>query len=169
MLRQDPTPAHLEQALAIIERALLRVWCSIDTDGVSVDAICANQSVDRRELRDLATTLRLPDPGAGTLKEWCAQANELLRTTSPAEHLSPGRKGRLSAPSAEAAKPPHSLIDAVPPATGHGPRRSDVIHQLKGSEAEAVLLIVPDASYTPGLMESWERGTAAEDEGLRVL
>jgi len=107
---------------------------------------CSWQPRWQRELRGLATTLRLPDPGAGTLKDWCAQTNELLRTTSPAEHLSPGRRGRLSAPSAEAAKPPHALLDAVPPATGHGPGRSDVIHQLKGSEAEAVLLIVPDAS-----------------------
>jgi len=169
MLRHDPTPAHLEQALTIVERALLRVWLPVDTDGASIEALCADQSIDRRDLRRHATTLPLPDPTTGTLRDWCTRANEVLRATAPADHLTAGRRGKLTATGPSAAREPRDLIDARPPAVTALAVRNEVIHQVKGTEAEAVLLVIPDTQRTEALVASWERGIAAEEEGLRVL
>lgn len=170
LLHQDPSPAEVDEAIGIIERALLRVWSPTDTDGISVETLCTDHSIDRRRLRDLAMTLPLPDPHAGTLKDWCAQANAVLRATPPAEHLAPGSKGRLQADKKKAAHQPHVLVGALPPSpAAASPGRSDVIHQVKGSEADAVLLIIPETRQTTELLDSWEAGCAIDDERLRVL
>jgi hypothetical protein len=76
-------------------------------------------------------------------------------------------------------KPPHrgprrvegatEAIGVQPASVTVSSTRGAVIHQVKGGEADAVLLIVPDDNHTAGLVDAWVRGDANDNEALRVL
>ncbi|WP_433272290.1 UvrD-helicase domain-containing protein [Pseudonocardia xinjiangensis] len=164
--RAAPQP-QVEDAFAVFERALLRVWCPA-TDDQSIDALCESHRVDRTGLRQLVRSLRLPSLDGRTFTQWCADANRLLAGNPPSDHMTRSRKGRLVA-GPDGSKQARKVVGTQPASAITGGTRGAVIHQVKGDEADAVLLIVPEDIHTAGLVDAWIRGDAANNEGLRVL
>jgi DNA helicase II / ATP-dependent DNA helicase PcrA len=160
-------PDQLELALEIIERALLRIWSGQEIDGASIEAVCDAAAIDRNGLRAFAATLTLPSLDLASLKDWCTEANLALRRTPPAPHLIAGNKGRLAARKPAAAQPPRKAIGIAAEVDNPVQGRCEVVHQVKGREADAVLLVIPDDHRLDRLLAQWEVG--ADDEALRVL
>ena len=95
---EDPAAPQpqVEDAFAVFERALLRLWCRA-TDDQSIDALCESHQINRTDLRHLVRSLRLPSLDGCTFTEWCADANRMLADNPPGEHLARSGKGRLVA------------------------------------------------------------------------
>jgi superfamily I DNA/RNA helicase len=116
----------------------------------------------------LVRGVRLPSLDEGTFTQWCADANRLLADNPPAAHLTRSGKGRLVA-GPDGSKQARKVVGLQPVAAVTDGTRGAVVHQVKGDEADAVLLVVPEDKHTAGIIDAWIRGDAATEEGLRVL
>lgn len=159
-----------ETAYDIVERALITYWYS-DTDGATIDALCQKYGLDRVAFRRLAarTGCALPDLDLGTFDQWCANANTILKQHPPKPGLKRAdQSGRLAAGKATGKSP--RKVAAVTPGAGSEVRAS-VIHQVKGEQADAVLVVIPDESRTVAVVEAWVSGEHPPEiaENLRVL
>ncbi|MEV0068814.1 MULTISPECIES: UvrD-helicase domain-containing protein [unclassified Amycolatopsis] len=169
---RNPSLRHL--AYDILQRAILRYWYTeADTADRSVEAICASVDVDPWRLRQLAGKLAvaLPDVDHGTFADWCREATNQLKLLPPAPGmLRLDTSGRLSAVAALKDKTPRAAAGVIS-SDSMTPVRTSVIHQVKGEEEEAVLVIVPSNARTDGLVDAWIAGSHPPDvaENLRVL
>lgn len=163
----DRNANYIEEALTVIERALLRVWCPI-TDELSIEDICEDNQISRLDLRRCAMSISLPSLDCATFAEWCSHANTVLTNLPPAPHLELRRKGRLAA-RRDGSDPPRKVIRVAAASPGIISARTEVIHQVKGGEADAVLLIIPADRHLTKNVDSWIAGGAEDNERLRVL
>ena len=167
-------PSQRNTAYDILQRALLRYWYTdTDTDHRTVAAICDSLGIDPWQLRRQAGQLAaaLPDLDQGTFATWCKEANIQLKLLPPQPGMERrGQSGRLSASGALKNKSPRAAGGApmLRPAT---PVCASIVHQVKGEEEDAVLVIVPSDSRTAGLIDAWVTGDHPGDiaESLRVL
>lgn len=169
----DPnhTARQRETAYDIAERTLLRYWHH-DIDGQTVDAHCEQHALDRPSFRRAAARclVALPSVDHGTFREWCAAANKVLERHPPKPGAQrQGQKGRL-APGKRQGLTPRDAANVPPANLQPGPRVS-VIHQIKGEQADAVLVIVPDDNRAAAITRAWTSGVHPPDiaENLRVL
>lgn len=168
------TPALRSTAQDILQRALLRFWfTNADTEDHSVAVVCEHLGIDTWHLSQQAARLAadLPDLDMGTFSDWCSNANTQLKLHPPQNRACRSDlSGSLKAPPALKNKSPRLAV-GVPAAAPHIPLRASVVHQVKGQEEDAVLVIIPDEERTDRLVEAWTSGAhpCENAESLRVL
>ncbi|WP_445277721.1 UvrD-helicase domain-containing protein [Streptomyces sp. DSM 41033] len=139
----------LSKACAVAVRVLFGYWYPAETGGT--DRISANHRLTPSQINRTAFAFlySLPEPH----KEWGPQVWQAMKAWPPLPGAAPqGGKGR------PAGKPTLSRPQS---ATGI---RTNNVHQLKGDEADGVLLLLPDA----GSAQRWATANPATDEVLRV-
>jgi DNA helicase-2/ATP-dependent DNA helicase PcrA len=162
---------QLDEAYSVLERALLRVWCP-ETDHHSIESLCESHQINRGALRRLVTGLTLPSVDSGDFAGWCTGANAVLANHPPHGDLArSGSRGALRATGPDRTKRPCAVLGLQPTSAPASRLRGEVIHQVKGDELDAVLMIVPDDDRTDELMEAWGTGARSDtlSEALRVL
>jgi DNA helicase-2/ATP-dependent DNA helicase PcrA len=160
-----------DTAYAIFERALITYWYH-DTDGATIDVLCDRYGLDRREFRRLAarTAYAMPSIDDHKFDDWCKQANVILKQPPPAPgHTRESATGTLQP--GKASKTKRTRTVAGVSASAGEALRASVIHQVKGEEADAVLIVIPDDERTNAIIEAWIGGEHHPDiaENLRVL
>ncbi|MEU3862676.1 UvrD-helicase domain-containing protein [Streptomyces sp. NPDC028722] len=139
----------LTRACAIAVRVLFGYWYLGETGGS--DRIMAAHRLSAGQVNRTAFAFlhSLPAPH----KEWGPQVWQAMKAWPALPGAAPqGGKGR------PAGKP---TLSRPQPATG---MRTNIVHQLKGDEADGVLLLLPDA----GSVQRWATADPAIDEVLRV-
>lgn len=174
VIGSDTTNAAIrESAYEILERVILRYWYTdADTDNRTIATACEHLDIDRSRLRHLAARMAtgLPSPDETLFADWCTAANAHLKIIPPHPGMTRvDTRGSLRA-GASAAGTVRGARRAAPSLTGLRTRAS-VIHQVKGEEEDAVLVIVPNDNRTDALIKAWLSGhhTAEVAESLRVL
>ncbi|QKV80779.1 UvrD-helicase domain-containing protein [Amycolatopsis sp. Hca4] len=158
----------------ILQRALLRYWyAEADTGDRSVEAICDSIGIDVWRLRQLAGQLAvaLPDVDHCTFADWCRKANDHLKLLPPQPGMTRlDQSGRLSATGDLKNKTPRAASGLLSSGSVT-PVRASVVHQMKGEEEDAVLVIVPSDTRTDSLVNAWTTGEHPTGiaENLRVL
>lgn len=154
------TPRQREAAYEIAERALLGYWYH-DIDRDTVNAWCERHGLDRSGFRRTASRCLAALPSVdrhSTFGTWCTEANSVLKKHPPAPGLRrQGNSGRLAPGSKLAARTTRTAAGVPVNGQLQAPRVS-VIHQVKGEQAEAVLVIVPDDERTRLIMDAWTSG-----------
>ncbi|PCG83094.1 hypothetical protein CIB93_26545 [Streptomyces sp. WZ.A104] len=146
---EGATSAELTRACAIAVRVLLGYWFPDGAD--SPERLCASHRVPLQQINRTAFAFlhSLPPPH----KEWAADVRQAMKAwPAPADAAPHPKKGHL------AGKP---VVGRKVKATGV---RTNIVHQLKGDEADAVMLMLPDN----GNVQRWAQGDPAADELLRV-
>ncbi|OLZ58143.1 UvrD-helicase domain-containing protein [Amycolatopsis keratiniphila] len=166
------TPAQRETACEILERTILRYWFTdAEVENRTVTTACEQLGVDRSRLRRQAGRMAdaLSTPGETPSADWCKAANTYLKTTPPIPGMSRrSHTGSLQARTSTT-RTAKGTSSAGSPAS---PRpRASVVHQVKGEEADAVLVIVPSDNRADDLIRAWQSGVhpAVTAESLRVL
>ncbi|MEU1924593.1 UvrD-helicase domain-containing protein [Streptomyces albogriseolus] len=139
----------LVRACAIAVRVLFGYWYPSETGGP--DRIIAAHRLPAGQVNRTAFAFlhSLPAPH----REWGPQVWQAMKAWPALPGAAPqGGKGRL------AGKP---TLSRPQPATG---MRTNIVHQIKGDEADGVLLLLPDA----GSVQRWATADPATDEVLRV-
>jgi DNA helicase-2/ATP-dependent DNA helicase PcrA len=165
-----------ETAFEVFERLILHYWYTeSDVDNRTVAAACEHLGLDPSQLRQLAARLAsdLPDLDRTPFGAWCAAANARLRQSAPEPGPRRDASGSLRA---------GNMADKTTRAAGGAPGptldqaiRTNIIHQVKGEEEDAVLVVVPEdtrtGTRTHDLIEAWlsDDHTTAVAESLRVL
>ncbi|GAA2617652.1 UvrD-helicase domain-containing protein [Paractinoplanes durhamensis] len=143
--------ALVDDACRIAARMLLRYWYPDAPVNGSVEARCTAAGVEFAGIvrRAYGFVYRLPEPHTS----WITDVNTALKSASRPPGANPrGRTGQLGG------KPPKPRT-----ATATAPFRSDNIHQVKGDEHPAVLLLAPDNDVS----SRWISGDPGADESLR--
>jgi DNA helicase II / ATP-dependent DNA helicase PcrA len=168
-------------AESTLHEAILRHWLP-DADRTPAADLRNAYGVDRWHLRHLAARAleELPDT-TQTMSAWCAAARRVLSAFPPVPDIGSPLGVNLSAPRGDGNRTAGALAGLGTAACGSPECRTDTVHQAKGEEADAVLVILPDDERTNRLLSHWaaadrtELGTTsgneAEDtaEALRVL
>ncbi len=139
----------LTRACAIAVRVLFGYWYPGETGGPDRISAAHRLSASQVNRTAFAFLHSLPAPH----KEWGPKVWQAMKAWPPLPGAAPqGGKGR------PAGKP---TLSRPQPATGI---RTNIVHQLKGDEADGVLLLLPD----PGSVQRWATADPATDEVLRV-
>lgn len=140
---------ELTRACAIAVRVLFGYWYPGETDGPERISATHHLSTNQVNRTAFAFLHSLPAPN----KEWGPQVWQAMKAWPSLPDAAPqGGKGR------PAGKPTLSRSQL---ATGV---RTNIVHQLKGDEADGVLLLLPDN----GSAQRWATADPAADEVLRV-
>lgn len=162
------TPELLESVVKVGGRHLSRYWYprSLGTlDDISTKHALTPIDAMRHGYAFLAA---LPQPSTG----WSGVVNKMTEAWPRPDDVQPGQSGLLRSEPTGVSNPARR---------SDAPFRFDNIHQVKGQEAEAVLLLLPDAAapkkrQRQGLprepeldvVTRWTHGDAATDETLRL-
>ncbi|MFI1989096.1 UvrD-helicase domain-containing protein [Actinoplanes sp. NPDC020271] len=146
-------PGLVDGAYRAGARVLLRYWYPHLDQTSSLEDQCAAVGIDTDVVarHAFAFLYALPEPGP----RWPKSVNEWLKNGPRPAGAAPQRTiGYLRG------------AVAYPPGTGHTgePCPTDNVHQVKGAEYEAVLLLVPDDDVG----SRWVDGDPAADEQLRT-
>ena len=169
VLRASASPRRRrEKASRILREHILDLWCSgggLPEEQRIRRSGLPKVGVDRAEALVLA---HLPELGT-PLSSWVPEAEKVFNTYGPtmrgdhppgALRWKPADAVSLVGTAAEVAGAP------APDADGVGTAGS--VHQAKGGEADAVLmLLTPRQGYRPGMIDHWINGR--EDEAVRIL
>lgn len=180
ILRQA-TADQRTQALAeqTLQTAILRHWLP-DADRTSATDLHETHGVDRWHLRRLAAHAldQLPEISM-TMAAWCTAARGVLDTLRPVAAIDRPQGLRLTTPQGKGNRTAATLARLSTVAARSAECRTDTVHQAKGEEADAVLMLLPDDDRTTQLLSRWTGGsipgpadsrTAADAaEALRVL
>ncbi|MFE6127786.1 UvrD-helicase domain-containing protein [Streptomyces sp. NPDC056437] len=143
------TTHDLTRACAIAVRTLFGYWYPDETDGA--ERIIAAHRLSPSQVNRTAFAFLHSLPPSHP--QWGPQVWQAMKAWPALPGAAPqGGKGRL------AGKPTTARQQA---STGI---RTNIVHQLKGDEADGVLLLLPD----PGTTQRWSQGNPATDEVLRV-
>ncbi|KOT38581.1 hypothetical protein ADK47_16105 [Streptomyces rimosus subsp. rimosus] len=145
----DASGDDLTRACAIAVRALFGYWYPGETGGPDRISAAHRLSASQVNRTAFAFLHSLPAPH----KEWGPKVWQAMKAWPPLPGAAPqGGKGRPAG---------KTTLSRPQPATGI---RTNIIHQLKGDEADGVLLLLPD----PGSVQRWATADPATDEVLRV-
>ncbi|WP_161801634.1 UvrD-helicase domain-containing protein [Micromonospora sp. RV43] len=156
MLRQA-APDQRTRALAeqILQAGLVRYWMP-DADYIAATDRHNTYGIDPYHLRRLAAHAldELPDLSlpAG---EWCAAARRILSTLRPSPDSATPAGTTLTCPPGKSTKTAASLAGVPTTAVAEQTVRTDTVHQVKGEEADAVLMLLPDDGRTNHLLTTW--------------
>ncbi|MER7335991.1 MULTISPECIES: UvrD-helicase domain-containing protein, partial [unclassified Micromonospora] len=166
MLRQT-APDQRSQALAerILQAGLLRYWMP-GADTTAATDLRSAYGIDPHHLRRLAARAldELPDlalPAA----EWCAAARRVLNTLNPLPGSGPPSGKTLTCPQGKGTKSAASLAGVPTMSISRPAVRADTVHQVKGEEADAVLMLLPDDERTAHLLTAWTAGAVPAPAG----
>ncbi|MBM9506811.1 UvrD-helicase domain-containing protein [Actinacidiphila acididurans] len=140
---------HLTRACATAARALIGYW--FPQEASSPEGICADLGipVSRLHRTAFAFLYDLPTPHPG----WSSDVWQAMKAWPPLPGAAPqGGKGRLAG------------TPTIPRATADIGMRTAIVHQVKGDEADAVLLFLPDADT----VQRWTTCDPSTDEQLRI-
>jgi hypothetical protein len=119
----------------------------------------ARYDIDPHALRRAAATARdtLPDL---TVKagQWCDQARQILSSTPPQPGLTVPQGINLTAPNNASGSKIQTVAGLGSKAFTEAAGRYANIHQVKGEEAHAVLVLLPDEDRTDWLLDLWTAG-----------
>lgn len=160
----------------VLARTILRWWYSEADMRTRMAALNENE-LDPTAFERLIHRVRTALPSLDNpTKDWLAAATKVLNENPPAPGLE-RTTTKLITPSGKSATPARklaSLPDSYPVTTGL-PRISTV-HQVKGDEAEAVLVLFPKGrkgaegnSKASATMEEWLGAENLSSEAIRVL
>ncbi|MDD1064135.1 UvrD-helicase domain-containing protein [Streptomyces cocklensis] len=141
--------SQLTRACTAAARILLGYWFPQETS--SPDRICSNLGLPLSRLHrtSFAFLYELPAPH----KDWAADVWQAMKAWPPLPGAEPeGLKGR-----------PGGAVTLPKPTAGTD-MRAAIVHQVKGDEADAVLLFLPD----PGNVNRWATSDPVTDEQLRI-
>lgn len=171
---RHPSADQKARALAeqTLQTAIVRFWLP-ESDSIAAADRRSTLGVDPYRLRRLAAAAldQIPEL-SGSSKDWCAAARKVIASLSPTPDKEP--KGvNISCPPKYGTKAASSLAGLSAPAAGAVAIRTDTVHGVKGEEAGAVLMVLPDDDRTAALVARWigERNepNPETDEALRVL
>lgn len=159
-----------------LRAALLRFWFTgADTTSATDvhDRFGLHQHHLTRLVRQTVADLPALDLPAS---DWCAQARKILTELRP-DTGHPAPSGNLlSAPPNKGRRTAASLAKIGAMTGALADTRVATVHSVKGDQAEAVLILIPDDERTDQLIQRWtaapgDAGTAApdSDEAMRVL
>ncbi|MFJ5829566.1 UvrD-helicase domain-containing protein [Streptomyces sp. NPDC093089] len=146
---EGATSSELIRACAVALRVLFGYWFPEETG--SPERLSATHRLPLQQANRTAFSFlhSLPPPH----KEWATDVWQAMKAwPAPPDAAPQGTKGRL------AGKP---VIARPVKATAV---RTNIVHQLKGDEADAVMLMLPDN----GSVQRWAQGDPATDELLRI-
>lgn len=179
MRQEAPSRRLRELAEETLGSTIIRYWMPEPHDGQ------ANRweayGVDPHHLRRLAAVALcdLPElslPGG----QWCERARRILDRLRPVPGAEPPAGIGLQCPRGGSATPAVQLCN-LPSGPVRSTTRTDIVHQVKGDEADAVLVLLPDDDRTTRLLEAWRAdqptnevgggsdGINETEEALRVL
>ncbi|GAA0905064.1 UvrD-helicase domain-containing protein [Virgisporangium aurantiacum] len=164
-----------------LQTAILRHWLPDADRAASVD-LHDNHGVDRWHLRRLAARALQELPDTSTpMAAWCSAAREVLDILPPAPTVGTPLGIKLTTPSGGGNRAAGTLAGLTKASSEGAECRTDTVHQVKGEEADAVLVLLPDDERTVRLLSHWTAshpsgpatpsGRDSEDaaEALRVL
>ena len=171
ILNEYPTTAARVRGRArdILARTVLRWWYP-DADGhTPAETLTANgldpAAFERLLYRVCATVPSLDQP----MSTWVAAAAAVLSQHPPAAGASRTANRLTCAGNANRAA---RTVAGLPPSSAAGARpRLSTVHQVKGDQAEAVLLLIPAGSVTDRTLTAWLNGAVPGPdiaEALRV-
>lgn len=165
-----PTRVH-NRARDVLIRTVLRWWYADADDHTPVESLAAH-NVDpaafERLLHRIAAAMPSLDQPMST---WVAAAAAVLSQHPPTD-TGTRTTNRLICPTAQANRTARSVTGLPPTAANSARPRLSTIHQVKGDQAEAVLLFIPPGSVTDRTLTAWLAGSASEPEvaeALRVM
>ncbi|MEV0569157.1 UvrD-helicase domain-containing protein [Dactylosporangium sp. NPDC050588] len=165
-LRQT-MPDQRTRSLAeqILQAAVVRHWM-LDADTTTAADRFSVYGIDPHHLRRLAARAldELPDlsiPAA----EWCAAARRVLNTLRPLPSSAAPAGTSLTCPRGKARKSAASLAGVPTGAIPNQAIRTDTVHQVKGEETDAVLMLLPDDERTTHLLSTWTAGAVPAPTG----
>jgi hypothetical protein len=164
-------PARVRnRAHDILARTVLRWWYTDADDHTPVESLSAHNiapAAFERMLHRVATALPSLDQPMST---WVPAATAVLNQHPITDGLA--RAGSRLVRTGKATNTAR-LITGLPTAAATSARpRLNTIHQAKGDQAEAVLLLIPAGSATDRTLTAWLTGTVTDaevTEALRVL
>jgi hypothetical protein len=175
----DPEASHaqLRDAVEATLEILLRYWYPGQLG--NLDRILATHEISPAIARRYATTLlsRLPDVGEASAADWISHARKRIvdhakpldAAPKPNYRLGKGSKAAAAkdATIAAAAGLEAPISQAVAPETTV-PVTSTTIHKAKGSEADAVLIVIPAPASVEELLAHWTGKSTQDSAVLRV-
>jgi superfamily I DNA/RNA helicase len=173
IITEYPTapPRVRNRANDILARSVLRWWYTEADDHTPAQTLIF-RDIDppgfERLLHRIATAMPPLDQSMST---WVPAAVDVLNQHPPASGAARSRNRLICTPNhaGRAAR----AITALPPAPAAGARpRLSTVHQIKGDQADAVLLLVPPGTASDHTMTAWVTGTVPNlevAEALRVL
>jgi hypothetical protein len=159
-----------ERARDVLARTVLRWWYA-DADARTPTECLASNGLDpaafERLLHRVATAMPSLDQ---PMRTWALAASAVL---SQCPLAGGARRTRNRLTSAGLANRSARAVAGLPTASASGPRPwLSTIHQAKGDQAEAVLLLRPTSQVTDPTLTAWLTGTAPDPEvaeALRVI
>ncbi|MEJ3741838.1 UvrD-helicase domain-containing protein [Actinomycetes bacterium KLBMP 9797] len=173
---------HRTRALAeqTLQTAILRHWLP-GADRTPAADLQESHEVDRWHLRRLAAHAldQFPDISM-TMGSWCAAARAVFDGLRPVPTVDKPAGIRLTTPPDKSNRTAAKLVKLSVETPAQAGCRTDTIHQVKGEEADAVLVLLPDDDRTARLLSRWtdvipspdgQPAQNADDdaEALRVL
>lgn len=166
MLRQT-VPDQRTQSLAeqTLQTGVVRHWMP-DADTTAAADRFIVYGIDPHHLRRLAARAldELPDLSLSAA-EWCAAARRVLDALRPLPGVAAPAGKSLTCPRGKATKPAASLAGVPTGATVNQAFRTATVHQVKGEETDAVLMLVPDDERTTDLLSTWTAGAVPAPAG----
>jgi DNA helicase II / ATP-dependent DNA helicase PcrA len=149
-----------------IQAAIVRYWLP-DADQASAADHQKTYGVDRWHLRRLSAQAldQLPDTSM-PMAEWCIAAREVLKRLRPLSHLDKPQGTTVATPPGAGNRKAASLAGLPKASSYNGGGRTDTVHQVKGDEADAVLMLLPDDERTTRLLSHWTAGSVARADAL---
>jgi hypothetical protein len=155
----------------ILRRTVLRWWYA-DADDLTTVEILAIHDIDSADFdryihRVTHAMPRLDQP----MTTWVKAAVETL-TAHPPDDAATRSSAKLICTASQKLRSARNVAGLPPGAAGGALPRLSTVHQAKGDEADAVLVIMPGGTDTDATISSWLSGTAVDPdvaEALRVI
>jgi len=156
------------RARDVLVRTVLRWWYADADDHIPVESFAAHDidpAAFERLLHRIATAMPSLDQ---LMSAWVPAAVGVLNQ-HPSDDAASRTNNRLICPTAQANRAARS-VTGLPPAAAAGVRpRLSTVHQIKGDQAEAVLLFMPAGSVTDRTLTAWLAGSASDPEVAEAL
>lgn len=155
------------RARDILTRTMLRWWYADADESTPAECLAAH-SIDPAAFERLAHRITAAMPSLDQpMRTWAPAAAAVLSQHPPADGSS--RTGTRLVCAGRAARAARTVAKLPPAAAVDARPRLNTIHQVKGDQAEAVLVLMPANAVTDRTMTAWLAGTASEPEVVEAL
>ena len=165
------SPRTRDRARDILARTVLRTWYPTADNHTPAENLAANNLDPAGFDRLLHRIVTAMPPIDQQMPTWVPAASAVLNQHPPAEGLSRTRK-RLTSAKGQARRTARAAA-GLPAAAASGVKpRLSTIHQVKGDQAEAVLLLIPGGRMTERtspVLSAWLSGAAPDAEIAEAL
>jgi len=155
------------RARDILARTVLRWWYA-DADERTPAECLAAHSIDPAAFERLVHRITAALPSLDQpMRTWAPAAAGVLSRHPPADGSS--RTGSRLVCGGQADRVARIAAKLPPAAAASARPRLNTIHQVKGDQAEAVLVLMPASAVTDRTLTAWLAGTASEPEVVEAL